>query len=1473
MKKIVLLVFVFVGVFLLGSPLKAVITDAPRNLNVPPAAFDDKEIILEWDKPIDYDLGLPIIDYQVFEGETLLGSSKENFYENYLYQSVYVDALEGASTENYHKTTYLSFRVTGLSPDTTYNFKVRAVYDIESFSAFSEVLEVRTAKLPVVIDATQYGVTYVTESDASFLTKYKVFGAADDPEIIESIRENTENLQNAIDNTPAGGKLVLKGSELGNSNPYYYVSGSLFLHSDMTLEIEEGAVLLGSPVFDHYPRSLLVYPYSQDIRTFGLLNAVTYDYGTVKNVRLVGKGIVDGNGWKYGGSGNGTATKQFQGTNSGDSRVQAIALDRELEDPIGLGWKLPVYRSGSNTSVYNTGTPANSYGISAADAMRKSRSDVTPNSAVAQWYNTRPNLVVFRGVENALFQDLVFTNAPFHGIVNYQGEGVSQIGTKVLTYDNNNGDGIEFGDTRNLHILNNFFDTGDDAINFAAGQGATVRNLNDRVATGEGRIANNYVRNSHGGLIAAGSHVAGWIGDLLAEENFYNCSESGNGCLRIKAGNTTGGGVKNIELRDSLIYYSVNAVFCNIETSYSDGNASTAFAPESEYKTTYANVKVHNLTIDGVSNNYLITVPNGGDAAESYRLDIKNFNFENIVILKRNTGANALAINLQHEVKNFSFSNITSPNDTRTITVNVAAKAINVTLKDVQTQVDRVFDGVEWENGDIITSSVTGQTVNLSWEPLNTENVRYDVLVQDERSVYYVSFKENLIEPNTEFVLPPLTHYNIKVVAHVTNTNITFESKVGLTTSVTTLASESIPNTIVVPANPLNGGSLSAPSGYAWKNVRWKKATESAPYKIYYYILTATDSKGTKHVFYDYNISSTTNEGYSLVNIPDGEQYTLEIEAVSSNGNSTLFEETLQFETVPATENKIPIWNNDARITANELNPVKGEVVLLTWNNSDCSHDFNPATSRFAGYRVFVDGIVIEALGTKITQVNATPTTTNSYFALDTSSLSYGSHTIKIEAGYEILKYQSGSTNASGSTSFLGTNNTELERNQITLGKWSGHGPSIEINVYEKEGVITPSISTNSIYLGEELPELTFESDIEGSISWDLDQEISLGINTYTYTFTPSSSSYKEIHGSYQIEVLEPVITSISATLSTSSYLIYPSSSLEDVKALISVTSTNSIGVVDDVLSFEIVGNLSLGTTIITVIYDNHLTTVEIIVSSPELRDITVEFDQGSKVITESSSLDVLIPLLVVTANYIDGTSRILLPGEYEISGELEAILSNIDISYNGASAEIVVTVETAPIKLITATFTQGDLVIYPGSSLEILKSKLIVKTIDSLDREVLVPSYVLEGNLSLGTTSIIVTYLGFTTKFTCNVIAPPIDRLEVSYSQDGDIIYDSYSVTTLIPKIVVTAYYVDGTSKVLSDKEYVLNGSFVEGKSTISVTVGNNTSSVVVEVTKTYSYVPERTTYIVLVSVLGVATLTLGWFGFIQKIVFKKKS
>jgi exo-poly-alpha-galacturonosidase len=453
---------------------------APSGLKVPALAFDAHSIVLTWQKPADYASHTPV-DYRVYLNGQAIGSARENA-ARFSPAAPYMKAFYAADQGQRHvKVDVHNFTADGLKPDTEYRFSVRAVYADGSLSAPSKVISQRSAKSSVRCDITAHGA------------------------VGDGITLNTGAIQDTITACPAGGTVLIpKG---------VFKSGALFLKSDMTLEVAEGATLLGSERAEDYPLSMgyTLYTYSSTQRPPSLINALDRSRrtaGAFRNIRILGKGKIEGNGWKR-------------------------AAQATLKDE--TGHEIAQYEFGTNSTYKKLGILANSQ-VDAAVAE-----GLSLNAAYSQ---RRSSLMTLRGVETLYIGGITGQNPAFHGIMVLEGKNVAVNGVKLETWDVNNADGLEFGNSENITVFNNFFDTGDDCINFAAGTGEdAVKQEPQRGAW----IFNNYARRGHG-LVVAGSHTGAWIEDILAEDNIANLTWIG---LRAKSNNLNGGGGRRIVYRDN----------------------------------------------------------------------------------------------------------------------------------------------------------------------------------------------------------------------------------------------------------------------------------------------------------------------------------------------------------------------------------------------------------------------------------------------------------------------------------------------------------------------------------------------------------------------------------------------------------------------------------------------------------------------------------------------------------------------------------------------------------------------------------------------------------------------------------------------------------------------------------------------------------------------------------------------------------
>lgn len=177
---------------------------------------------------------------------------------------------------------------------------------------------------------------------------------------------------------------------------------------------------------------------------------------------------------------------------------------------------------------------------------------------------------------------------------------------------------------------------------------------------------------------------------------------------------------------------------------------------------------------------------------------------------------------------------------------------------------------------------------------------------------------------------------------------------------------------------------------------------------------------------------------------------------------------------------------------------------------------------------------------------------------------------------------------------------------------------------------------------------------------------------------------------------------------------------------------------------------------------ENKLSTIELI-DIAELVSISATFNQGSNKIYANDSLETLKPFLIVNATYDDGSVKVV--NNYTLSGFLNVGQSTITVLYKNKSATFKVNVsEPVVLNSISATYTQGETVVYPTTSLDSFRNDLIVTATYSDGNTRLVSDYELSGKLSIGTSTVTVSYQSKTTSFNVNVSEQPIEPEAKAY-------------------------------------------------------------------------------------------------------------
>jgi len=378
------------------------------------------------------------------------------------------------------------------------------------------------------------------------------FGAKGDGKTL-----NTHAIQKAINAAPAGAKVLIPEG--------IFKSGALFLKSNMTLEIR--GTLLGSENAADYPPAYRLYPYSTFERPASLINAIAPHH--LENIRITGTGIVDGNGWQH--------------ENPAQQRDES-------------GRELPQYIAGNRDSVLEEGILARNQVKEALDA-----GDPLP----VAYSQKRSSLITLREARNVHVSGLTLRNPAFHGLMFLESENISVHGLDIQTWDVNNADGIEFGNSRNVFAFDNFLDTGDDCINFAAGTGALAAT---QAPARSAWIFNNYFRRGHGAIVL-GSHTGAWIEDILAENNVIFGADV---ALRAKSTTFMGGGARRVIFRDNAAQaLTRNAVILTLD--YVDNNAVIDYPPASQ-SGQFRDFTIENLSVADVTSQAAIRIQGSAKA-------------------------------------------------------------------------------------------------------------------------------------------------------------------------------------------------------------------------------------------------------------------------------------------------------------------------------------------------------------------------------------------------------------------------------------------------------------------------------------------------------------------------------------------------------------------------------------------------------------------------------------------------------------------------------------------------------------------------------------------------------------------------------------------------------------------------------------------------------------------------------------------
>ena len=175
----------------------------------------------------------------------------------------------------------------------------------------------------------------------------------------------------------------------------------------------------------------------------------------------------------------------------------------------------------------------------------------------------RTHLVRFTDCERVLIQGVTLQNSPKFHLVPQRCKDVIIDGVTVrCPWNAQNGDGIDIGQCKNVLIVRNTVDVGDDGICMKGGAGAAA--LKDGPCDNI-LIEDNTVFHAHGGFVI-GSEFSGGMVNIVVRNNTFSGTDTG---LRFKSAPERGGKTENIWISD--IYMSdIQGEAVVFETSYAD---------------------------------------------------------------------------------------------------------------------------------------------------------------------------------------------------------------------------------------------------------------------------------------------------------------------------------------------------------------------------------------------------------------------------------------------------------------------------------------------------------------------------------------------------------------------------------------------------------------------------------------------------------------------------------------------------------------------------------------------------------------------------------------------------------------------------------------------------------------------------------------------------------------------------------------
>lgn len=230
----------------------------------------------------------------------------------------------------------------------------------------------------------------------------------------------------------------------------------------------------------------------------------------------------------------------------------------------------------------------------------------------------RNHMIRLTDCKNVLIQGVTLLNSPNFHLVPTRCENVIIDGITVkCPWNAQNGDAIDIGNSKNVLVVNNVIDAGDDGICMKGGSGENglkagpCENIN---------IQDNTVYHAHGGFVI-GSDCSGGMKNIVVRNNTFQGTDAG---LRFKSAVKRGGKTDNIFI-DHIYMTDITGDAITFETTYFDNHvgAKKGKAPEvQDFLPDFQGIYMSDIYVRGCKNGVVAH----GEKGMVHNIILKNSN-------------------------------------------------------------------------------------------------------------------------------------------------------------------------------------------------------------------------------------------------------------------------------------------------------------------------------------------------------------------------------------------------------------------------------------------------------------------------------------------------------------------------------------------------------------------------------------------------------------------------------------------------------------------------------------------------------------------------------------------------------------------------------------------------------------------------------------------------------------------------------